>query len=715
MSNRLPVALASLLAAAAVTGSADAAQPVLFGQITEWNLNPSYTGASWIDVDLDNSLWFTDQFTLGVGHFDPVSGELREWFLPGGLPATATDGIAADGLGRAYFATPAYGFPITNAIRRIDASPAVAGNLTTWVIPGNIGAFLVDNWNTGNLFFTEYTASTIGMLNVSGGVDGFGVPASSVVSWTIPGASLPEDVSVAPNMRVYFTEDGGHKIAELDPGSDTIREWAIPAAAAGNDRLSLRVNEGRCLAANDCELWFISQNANQVQRLNTKTHIFTRWNLPTLGCQPAGGASCLGYGLDIDAVGRVWISQGIGYLWVLDPKLTAGTNTLVPDALAPLGNTPRSAAVAVAPSVMHVDPEITPNLPSHATSPATLAGGPGFSGWPVSAAASKPSDLQLDGQDRGWFANYGDPPGFGRLTISVNQPPSPLVAPVAAGVPGAPIQLDASASTDVEGDAITFAWELARPDGSLAVLSSTDIAAPSFTPDVAGDYTVTLTLTDAVGAISDPVVQVIHVLTPVCLDLRRGPPGTTVGDAQIAHKYSPVLGTDTWGSTRYGTTAPLAGAVGGLTVPNQPNTKVSTKLLLRFDVSTIPAQATVLSAELRVWAQTTTPGQVNLSRVLLLPGAAAWDEKTVSWNSLGNAQETAVQQSLQTGPAGSSRWMVFDSASVTAMSQGWVDGAPNNGVILSGETTLRATFATSESALLPENHQPLLHLCYLPQ
>ena len=65
----------------------------------------------------------------------------------------------------------------------------------------------------------------------------------------------------------------------------------------------------------DGRVWLAAVNveltANQVQRLNTKTHTFTRWSLPTLGCL-AGGASCLGYGLDIDALKLVADGIGLG-------------------------------------------------------------------------------------------------------------------------------------------------------------------------------------------------------------------------------------------------------------------------------------------------------------------------------------------------------------------------------------------------------------------
>jgi streptogramin lyase len=513
MSKRASLAVATLLSAAVAAKSAAAAQPVLVPSFTEWTIDPSYTGASWIDIDLDDSLWFTDQFKLGVGHFTPphdgLPGELREWFLPAGLPATATDGIAADGLGRAYFATPAYAVPIVNAIRRIDSNPNVDANLTTWIIPGNIGAFLVDNWNTGNVFFTEYNVNKIAMLNPSDLVDPvFGIPGNNVVSWTIPGASsLPEDVVVAPNLRVYFSEDKGHKIGELDPVNNTMREWAIPGAGAANDRISLRVDESRCLSADDCELWFLSQTANQVQRFNTKTHTFTSWAAPTLGCQ-AGGASCIAYGVDIDALGRVWFSQGAGYLWMLDPALDPGVSTLVADVL-PAGIA-RSAPVLVAPSAIHATPEITTPA-SHTSSPATEAWGLGFRGWPVSIAASNPADLQLDGQGHAWFANYGDPPGFGELVVTLDQAPIALIAPVAAAITGVAVQLDGTGSSDPENDALTFQWTLTGPAGSNAALSSASDAAPTFTPDLAGIYSVTLTVTDAHGAISDPVSILIQV------------------------------------------------------------------------------------------------------------------------------------------------------------------------------------------------------------
>src|SRR5207244_813049 len=45
----------------------------------------------------------------------------------------------------------------------------------------------------------------------------------------------------------------------------------------------------------------------------------------------------------------------------------------------------------------------------------------------------------------------------------------------------------------------TYAWTMAAPTGSSAVLSSTTVANPTFTPDISGNYILGLTVTDSVG------------------------------------------------------------------------------------------------------------------------------------------------------------------------------------------------------------------------
>lgn len=77
------------------------------------------------------------------------------------------------------------------------------------------------------------------------------------------------------------------------------------------------------------------------------------------------------------------------------------------------------------------------------------------------------------------------------------------VAPVAvAGDPttfelGGVASLDGSASSDSDGDTLTYTWSfISKPVDSSVSLDDASIAAPSFTPDMVGDYVLALSVSD---------------------------------------------------------------------------------------------------------------------------------------------------------------------------------------------------------------------------
>jgi len=62
---------------------------------------------------------------------------------------------------------------------------------------------------------------------------------------------------------------------------------------------------------------------------------------------------------------------------------------------------------------------------------------------------------------------------------------------------GTTVQLDGNASSDPEGDVLTYLWSIdAAPAGSVATLSDTTAVNPTFTPDVIGDYNIRLVVND---------------------------------------------------------------------------------------------------------------------------------------------------------------------------------------------------------------------------
>lgn len=78
---------------------------------------------------------------------------------------------------------------------------------------------------------------------------------------------------------------------------------------------------------------------------------------------------------------------------------------------------------------------------------------------------------------------------------NINQ--APTASAVYSVVSGGQFTLDASGSSDANGDLLTYIWSLdSKPFGSKASLLNTTIDKPTFTPDVVGMYVFTLTVSD---------------------------------------------------------------------------------------------------------------------------------------------------------------------------------------------------------------------------
>lgn len=124
-------------------------------------------------------------------------------------------------------------------------------------------------------------------------------------------------------------------------------------------------------------------------------------------------------------------------------------------------------------------------------------------------------------------AELSSSPARVSVSTSDNRPPIASAGEDIAAKVGDEVTLDGSASSDPDGDKISYSWRFKeQPDGSEAALSDSSAIAPLFTVDVEGDYLLELIVND--GTLdSDPVVVTVST-------------GNLAPRAEIAVKTDPV-------------------------------------------------------------------------------------------------------------------------------------------------------------------------------
>ena len=92
------------------------------------------------------------------------------------------------------------------------------------------------------------------------------------------------------------------------------------------------------------------------------------------------------------------------------------------------------------------------------------------------------------------------------VTATSNLPPVCEAGTDIDGTVGEFVELDGTATTDEDGDTLTYYWYVVdRPDGSSAGLIDRETTAPRFQPDVAGTYVFEITADDGTESCTDTV------------------------------------------------------------------------------------------------------------------------------------------------------------------------------------------------------------------
>jgi uncharacterized repeat protein (TIGR03803 family) len=98
----------------------------------------------------------------------------------------------------------------------------------------------------------------------------------------------------------------------------------------------------------------------------------------------------------------------------------------------------------------------------------------------------------------GWDDDFGS---LFRLLPTPNEGPTAVAtADLTVVLVDETVNIDGSGSSDPDGDDLAYQWTLiAVPSGSVAEIVGADTAHPTFTPDVSGEYKVSLTVTESLG------------------------------------------------------------------------------------------------------------------------------------------------------------------------------------------------------------------------
>ena len=155
------------------------------------------------------------------------------------------------------------------------------------------------------------------------------------------------------------------------------------------------------------------------------------------------------------------------------------------------------------------------------------------------------------------------------VTIGIDTPPVANAGPNQSVQQGANVLLDGSASSDTNGNPLSYSWTFTtQPAGSSAVLSGPNTVAPTFVAAVAGTYVVQLIVNDGITSSNPPATVTI----------------TAVGSKVITLSPSPMtIGTTTGAGTLTVTLASPAGASGQVVTLSSSNKSAAT----------VPASVTV--------------------------------------------------------------------------------------------------------------------------
>ena len=236
------------------------------------------------------------------------------------------------------------------------------------------------------------------------------------------------------------------------------------------------------------------------------------------------------------------------------------------------------------------------------------------------------------------------------------------LAPVANAGPnqaatvGTTVLLDGSGSTNPSGlGTLTYSWAFAtRPSGSTATLSNPTSVMPSFVPDVAGDYLITLTVSN--GSASDSASVRVSTVNPPPPVANAGANQSVLLNATVVLDGSkstsgsgkPLTYSWTLVSWPSGSNAQLAGAatVSPTFVVDKVGNYVAQLVVNDGIANSAPSQVTITTQLVKPVANAGLSQSVNLNSLVTLDGSKSTDANglplTYQWSLIALPASSAA-------------------------------------------------------------------------
>jgi virginiamycin B lyase len=258
-----------------------------------------------IDTD-PNSIWFSENSANTIARID-LNGNITEFPLP--QPDSQPDGITAGPDGNLWF---------TEFGRSQIGMLTPDGQFAEYDIPsGNHGVYITPGPD-GNLWFTEAAASKIGKISTDGTVTEYDINA---------GSGVFRGIQAGPDGNIWFNDWFGNAIMEIDTSGNLLGNFPVPTPDSQPSGFALGA---------DGNFWFGELSGNNICRI-TLDGTITEFPIPTPGASP----SQITAGSD----GNIWFTEySVNQIARVD--LSA-----VPPALTRIGPETAIASVSVGSSV----------------------------------------------------------------------------------------------------------------------------------------------------------------------------------------------------------------------------------------------------------------------------------------------------------------------------------------------------------------------------